>query len=550
MSAGFIIAEDQPMVLHAMSLDIMLAQLVSQVDWGELDYLIVDLPPGTADTQQSLMRRLGFSGAVVVVTPQDVAHLDARKALRMFDRAGVPLLGAVENMSGIICPHCGESLEVFSRVPHERSIWAGGVERLATIPLYAGVSSAGDTGRPVVVAEPGSPVAAAFRSLAASVASKVNGNHSSEGAEAARLRAELVERLRQSGAIRTNRVATAFETVPRHLFVPGHPLARAYSDDAIITRDRKGIPTSSSSQPGIMALMLEQLDVRAGQKVLEIGAGTGYNAALLSHLVGEGGRVVTIDFQEDVAAAARDHLAAAGAGNVEVIAGDGGAGHAAGAPYDRIIATAACWQIPPAWVDQLAEGGRLVLPLHVNGGELSMALTRHGDELEGADLVGCGFMPMQGEFKAAESEPVSRLAGILDDRHRVEFVWPDEGRADPLREYYPSITYVSLQGLEILRPLGFIVFSLSERSAVGFVPGHMRADDDRQATVFGTGEALETLSDALRRWEEEGRPGIRHLRVRVRAARKDLGPLPRPAGDVYRFTRGEHEFEFWFQKVT
>jgi protein-L-isoaspartate(D-aspartate) O-methyltransferase len=392
-------------------------------------------------------------------------------------------------------------------------------------------------------------VTAAFRSLATSVASRVKGNHSSAGAEAATLRAQLVVRLRETGAIRTNRVATAFETIPRHLFVPGHPLARAYSDDAIITRDRNGVPTSSSSQPGIMALMLEQLDVRAGQKVLEIGAGTGYNAALISHLVGEGGRVVTIDFQEDVAAAARAHLSSAGVRNAEVVAADGGAGHAAGAHYDRIIATAGCWQVPPAWVEQLTEGGRLVLPLYINGGELSIALTRHGAELEGGDLVGCGFMPLQGEFKRPEPDPTPRLAGILDDRHQVDFVWPDEDAADPPREYDSPITYVSMQGLEIVRPLGFTVFSLSERSAVGFVPRHMRADEDRRATVFGTEEALDTLRDALRRWEDLGRPGIRRLRVRVRPAGEDLGPLPRPAGNLYRFTRGAHEYEFWFDKA-
>ncbi len=166
VSAGFILAEDQPMVPPAPTLRMMAIQLVRQVEWGDLDYLIVDLPPGTADIQQELSRSLDFAGAVVVVTPQDVAHLDARKALRMFERSKVRVLGGVENMSGIVCPHCGQSVDVFSRVRSDRSIWASGVERLATIPLDPIVSEAGDTGSPLFIGRPQSAAAAAFRELA------------------------------------------------------------------------------------------------------------------------------------------------------------------------------------------------------------------------------------------------------------------------------------------------------------------------------------------------------------------------------------------------
>jgi ATP-binding protein involved in chromosome partitioning len=175
MSAGFILAEEQPMLLESMTLRIMLAQLVRQVAWGELDYLVVDLPPGTSDVQQSLLKEIGFSGALVVVTPQDVAHLDARKAIRMYERAGVPLLGAVENMSGIVCPHCGELIEVFPRVPDARSIWASGVERLISIPLEPSLSLAGDRGRPLLDSHPDSPVARAFAELAERLCLRLDG---------------------------------------------------------------------------------------------------------------------------------------------------------------------------------------------------------------------------------------------------------------------------------------------------------------------------------------------------------------------------------------
>ncbi len=166
MSAGFILGEDQPLTLDAGTMRFLIQQLVRQVDWGDLAYMVVDLPPGTADTQQMLLKSLSLAGAVLVVTPQDVAHLDARKAITMFARAGVPLLGAVENMSGFLCPHCGEPIDIFSRVPAERAIWAQGVRRLGMVPLDPAVSGAGDTGRPIVVDQPQSRQAEAFRSIA------------------------------------------------------------------------------------------------------------------------------------------------------------------------------------------------------------------------------------------------------------------------------------------------------------------------------------------------------------------------------------------------
>ncbi|MHB8689457.1 MAG: P-loop NTPase [Candidatus Dormibacteria bacterium] len=165
MSAGFIIGEDQPMVLEARTVRLLASQLVRQVDWGVLDYLVVDLPPGTGDIQQILMEEIALSGAVVVVTPQDVAHLDARKAVQMYRRANVTILGAVENMNGLICPHCHEVVNAFSQVNEVRSVWRMGVEKLGSIPLDYALSEAGDIGRPVLVSQPQSSLSEAFRSL-------------------------------------------------------------------------------------------------------------------------------------------------------------------------------------------------------------------------------------------------------------------------------------------------------------------------------------------------------------------------------------------------
>jgi ATP-binding protein involved in chromosome partitioning len=135
MSVGFLLGERQALTLGAPLLTAALRQLVHQVEWGPLDILLVDLPPGTADLQQQLVGVVSLDGAVVVVGPQDVAHLDARKFLAFLRDANVPLLGAVENMSGLLCPHCGERIEVFTPVATPRSVWAEGVHSLGSIPL-------------------------------------------------------------------------------------------------------------------------------------------------------------------------------------------------------------------------------------------------------------------------------------------------------------------------------------------------------------------------------------------------------------------------------
>jgi ATP-binding protein involved in chromosome partitioning len=169
MSIGFLVGEGQSISLMAGLVDLLLGQLVGGVDWGELDYLIVDLPPGTADLQQQLMKRLKLAGAVIVVTPQDVAHLDARKVLDLCKRADVRVLGGIENMDGLVCPSCDERIEVFPRVAEDRSIWNHGVEKLGAIPLDPAVAASGDRGTPIVLSDPGSVQGRAFSDLARSL---------------------------------------------------------------------------------------------------------------------------------------------------------------------------------------------------------------------------------------------------------------------------------------------------------------------------------------------------------------------------------------------
>lgn len=169
MSSGFIVAEDQAIAWTADLVGALLTQLIWSTQWGPLDHLVIDLPPGTSDLMQATFRLLPDAGAVIVVTPQDVAHLDNRRLLTALLAVDVRVLGGIENMSGLRCPCCDARLDVFRRVAHERSIWASGLPLLGTVPL-AVVGADRDEGmEPVVVNAPESPRGKALRAAADAV---------------------------------------------------------------------------------------------------------------------------------------------------------------------------------------------------------------------------------------------------------------------------------------------------------------------------------------------------------------------------------------------
>lgn len=168
MSVGLFIGEDQAVAPMPDVVGMLIRQLLVIVDWGELDYLIVDLPPGTAEPQATLMRELVLAGAILVSTPQDIARMDAAKALAMFGQAGVPVLGMVENMRGFVCPHCGEQVDIFPPATEPRPE-LDALARLGVIPLDPAAAAGGDNGRPVVATAPDSAVGRAFAEIAGKV---------------------------------------------------------------------------------------------------------------------------------------------------------------------------------------------------------------------------------------------------------------------------------------------------------------------------------------------------------------------------------------------
>ena len=245
-------------------------------------------------------------------------------------------------------------------------------------------------------------------------------------------RARLVEELRQRGGRALSRsVQDAFARVPRHVFVPEVGPAAAYRDEAFVIKcGADGLPVSSSSQPAMMAIMLDQLGLRPGHRVLEIGTGSGYNAAVMSAVVGPDGQVVSVDIDSELVGRARTSLATAGFDAVQVLCADGGYGDPAGAPYDRIIVTAGAWDIAPAWLDQLTPDGLLVLPLSVRGIQLSVALRRappggtgtaEDEAWVSTSAWRCGFVRMLGAFAGPETviqlaAPHALVAQMADGR--------------------------------------------------------------------------------------------------------------------------------------
>jgi protein-L-isoaspartate(D-aspartate) O-methyltransferase len=349
------------------------------------------------------------------------------------------------------------------------------------------------------------------------------------------LRAALIAQLEREGALHDPAVRTAMLAVPRHLFLPNEPLERAYANDAIATKFADGVSISSASQPAIVALMLEQLALAPGMNVLEIGAGTGYNAALMRTLVGPGGQVTTVDIDADITDAAREHLAAIGVSDVAVITADGAVGYAPNAPYDRIILTVNAGDIAPAWAAQLKAGGLLVLPLSVGAAQFSIAFEKRDGTLRSLSMQPCSFMPLRGSMgdDGTGSRAISPRPGLRLTLSNTAAPNADAIAAllesAPTPHVIPGVRqgWFTALAFALSEPDGRFVsaFITSEDARYGFV-GHgygifdltegggavirladaMDGTADMTTLAYGNAATGAWLAAVLMRWEQQGAP--------------------------------------------
>ena len=351
------------------------------------------------------------------------------------------------------------------------------------------------------------------------------------------------------GVVRSAGVERAFRRVPRHRFVErfwvgrdsayevgadgwsAEALGLVYSDEALITRrDGEGNPTSSASQPSVVAMMLEALDLEPGMRVLEIGAGTGYNAALMAEVVVDPRLVTTIDIDPDVVAQTRGLLARAGYGAVEAICGDGALGHAAGAPFDRVVATVGCSDISWDWVAQMNRDGVLLVPLD-HGGSHPLVKLRVGatGRVAGRIVGWTGFMRMRGDLETAGPWAVRPpdVGGRAPEAVRPLFpaleraLADSSAGADAEAEWWrmPSAWYdfhffaCLCDGRAYRGPEGLgLVDDAGARAAL------IRRDG---VQVWGGSGLYEELEVAYKRWERLGAPTLSSWRIEV---------VPRGAG--------------------
>ncbi|MGM1058373.1 methyltransferase, FxLD system [Saccharothrix sp. Mg75] len=256
--------------------------------------------------------------------------------------------------------------------------------------------------------------------------------------QATTLRNQTVDALLEAGTIVSARVQAVMRAVPRETFAPEAALDAVYEpwNGLVTKRDEHGRPLSSLSAPDAQAHMLEQARIEPGMNVLEIGSG-GMNAAYLSEMVGPSGRVTTVDIDEFVIERTSRFLTQAGYPHVNVVLADAEYGVPEHAPYDRILVTVGSWDVPPAWIDQLVEGGLLVVPLKVMGLMRTVALVREGDRLVSESARLFGFVPMQGVGAHDSAELVLREGA-------VRLVFDEQAPADPSRldgvlEYEPLV---------------------------------------------------------------------------------------------------------------
>jgi protein-L-isoaspartate(D-aspartate) O-methyltransferase len=382
----------------------------------------------------------------------------------------------------------------------------------------------------------------------------------------------LVDTLKRKGDLHDPRVEAAFLHVPRQAFLPDLPPEEVYVDEAVVTkRDPDGTATSSSSQPSMMVIMLEQLDLRPGDNVLEIGTGTGYNAALMQYIIRPTGKVTTIEYDPVIAYEARNNLQHALMGDVTVVHGDGAQGFAPRANYDRIIATAGVWDVPRMWTRQLKAQGILVAPIWLSGMQYSAAFHIQADgTLYSANNRPCGFVRLQGAFAGPEVQ-VRVGSGNALTLHSNDAAHIDPAAlrmllsADaesghlgtiltPIDFSQSLLPYLLLHLPDELMFASYVVqgeqqpygiegqgFAVLMQGSACFVPirgqGH--------AQCFGSADTLLMVQDIIAAWDAAGRPTVEQMRMRLIPG----APFEAATDSRVLFPRRDHTLQVWLEGV-
>lgn len=380
----------------------------------------------------------------------------------------------------------------------------------------------------------------------------------------------LAVALKKAGVLDDVRVAAAFEAVPRHLFLLNVPLEVVYQDKPIYTRtDDKGAFLGGIDQPSQVAQMLTFADLQAGHNVLEIGTGTGYNAALMQHLVGQDGLVTSLEIDHETSETAQDNLRRAHMSRVKVVHVDGAGGYAPRASYDRIVSTVALWDVPSAWVKQLRPDGMIIAPMYLDGLQVIVALRVQKDgSLLSVRQVSCSFVPMLG-VEAAPPQVVymgggsalriySTRATELDTAKLHALMSTDAERCHlgvaPTHDAYWNgfVPYMMLQepndydfvcytveGEKIVYGLSGQGFGVVTVGSATFVNTRKLGDTHCFAGV----DAFLFIDQHFKRWEQRGKPMLDKMRVQLVPNTSE----PTLGGSIGRvYPRYQHHLAVWF----
>lgn len=385
--------------------------------------------------------------------------------------------------------------------------------------------------------------------------------------QAASYHQQMLDKMRRSGVFQASGVEAAFAAVPRHLFLPDMPLETVYQDRAItLTYGGGGIATSSASQPTMMAIMLNQAQLKPGDNVLEIGAATGYNAAIMKHIVGEDGSVTTVEIDKDLAERARQSVLRAHVGPINVVEADGARGYSPRASYDHIIATVGVWDVPQDWFQQLKPDGSVIVPIVIDGVQVSAVFKPQSDGTYlSTENRPCQFVYLRGTFagpnirKRMASTAMYLIADQIDeiDTAALHLLLSNDHDLcyleSPLERtdfWFGFQLYLMLN-----EPPGFVfgLYNIFEGQTAYGIEGRGLAlftrssaalanyEDRGTVHCYAGADAFLAMQRTLDEWNTIGRPTMRDLHLR-------LIPKSQPRPTVERgkiYDRRDHYLHAW-----